>query len=242
MRAVTVLQHVAVEGPGTIADALRAHGLAERRVRVHEGDPVPGSAADMAGLVVMGGPMGVADAPRLPYLRDELRLLGAALRAEVPVLGVCLGSQLLAAALGAVVAPGPAKEIGWFPVSRTPAAAADALFAGAPDRFTAFHWHGDVFALPAGATSLAASEQTACQAFRWGRAAWGLLFHLEVDAAAVGRMVGAFPDELAAAGGDPDAVLAAAERHLPPLAAVGRDVFGRWAALARQRALTAPPL
>jgi GMP synthase-like glutamine amidotransferase len=230
MPTVAVIQHVVVEGPGAIAGALAAAGLREQRVRVFAGDPVPTSVAGLAGLVVMGGPMGVADAPRLPYLRDELRLLTAALQAELPVLGICLGAQLLAAARGAEVRPGAAPEIGWHPVTRTAAGADDPLFGAAPAQLTAFHWHGDVFDLPRGAVWLAASAQTPCQAFRCGVNAWGLLFHLEVDAAGVAAMVVAFPEDLAAAGLEPAAIVQDGARHLPTVETVGGALFARWTA------------
>ena len=146
------------------------------------------------------------------------------------MLGICLGAQLLAAALGARVAPGPAREIGWHPVALRPAARDDPLFAGLPPTFTAFHWHGDSFDLPAGAAWLASSPRTPYQAFRTGAASYGILFHLEVDEPAVRGMVAAFGAELDAAGVDGRAVMAGAAAHLPALAACARTVFGRWAA------------
>jgi GMP synthase (glutamine-hydrolysing) len=194
----------------------------------------------------MGGPQSVYELDRFPYLRDELRLIEQALKAGVPILGVCLGSQLLAAALGAPVTPGKRKEIGWHRVTLTtrnpgqpnfviPAKAGiqDPLWAGLPRAFTAFHWHGDVFALTRGAVSLAASALTQHQAFRYGTNAYGLLFHMEVTSDMVAGMVRAFPDELAAAGVDGASVIADARRRLPRLQAIGGTVFGRWTGLAR---------
>ena len=137
----------------------------------------------------MGGPMGVYEQDRYPFLRDELRLIEAALKDGRPVLGVCLGSQLLAAALGAKVVKGPGKEIGWYPVSLLAGARDDRLFGSAPDSFTPLHWHGDVFDLPAGAVALATSEKTPLQAYRYGENVYGLLFHIEPDAAIVAGMV-----------------------------------------------------
>ena len=231
MAEVLVLQHVAPETAGRIGDAVTAAGHSLRVVRSFAGEPVPESLEGAAGLVVMGGPMGVYECDRFPFLRDELRLIEEALRSERPLLGVCLGSQLLAQALGADVRPGAAKEIGWHGLTLSEAAATDLLLSGAPGAFTGFHWHGDVFDLPSGAVGLARSEQTACQAFRYGPNAWGLLFHMEVTESMVAAMVRAFPDELAAAGLEGREILANTAAHLPTLERIGTGAFARFAKL-----------
>ena len=231
MSKVLLLQHIACETPGTIGDALAAAGIAVQHVRTFEGQPVPQEMGDAAGLIVMGGPMGVYDGPRYPFLTDEMRLIGQALRAERPVLGVCLGSQLLAATLGARVTKGKQKEIGWHPVALAEAAGRDALWTGLDSPVVAYHWHGDVFALPRDAVSLAASDLTAHQAFRYGRGAYGLLFHMEITGQMIGDMVAEFTDELRAAGIDGRAIVDKAADYLPPLQAIGALVFQRWAAL-----------
>ncbi len=226
MPTALVIQHIDVEGPGLIADALAAHGVGLRVVRPFAGEPVPGT-CDADALIVMGGPMGVYETDAHPYLRDEMRLIEAALRARRPMLGTCLGSQLLAAVLGARVHPGARKEIGWLPVDLEDDG--DHLFAGLPRRFTPLHWHGDVFDLPAGAVHLARSELTAHQAFRYGDCAWGLLFHLETTRAQVAAMTDAFADELTGAGIAREALLTNADHHLAELAAIARSVFDRFA-------------
>src|SRR5215470_14553938 len=220
-REVLVLQHVACEPPALIADALRRCGLDVRIVRIDTGEPVPPTLAAARGLVVMGGPMGVYEVDRYPHLRDELRLIEDALQRDCPVLGICLGSQLLAAALGARVYPGGYKEIGSYPVTLTDAAATDALLRDAPRRFTALIWHGDVFDLPAGAVPLASSELTERQAFRYGADSYGLLFHLEVSAAQLEAMSAAFADEIAAAGVPAEALIDGAAMHLSSLQTIG---------------------
>jgi GMP synthase (glutamine-hydrolysing) len=225
------LQHAQAETPGLIAEVLRAAGIGMRPVETFRPQPVPAALDDAAGLVVMGGPMGVYEQARYPFLADEMRLIEQALRADKPVLGVCLGSQLLAAVLGSPVNPGRRKEIGWHRVTLTPAAAADPLWVGVPSSFTGYHWHGDAFELPRGATGLAASELTACQAFRHGRSAYGLLFHLEVTESIIAAMVAAFADECVAAGVDGAEISRRMPQHLPPLQAIGRTVFARWAGM-----------
>ncbi len=227
MTEVLVLQHAAPEGPAAIGDALRRRGMALRTVRIDQGEPVPASLDAAAGLVVMGGPMSAYDP--LDHIKAELRLIERALKAEVPILGVCLGSQLLAAALGARVVSSGRKEIGWHEVWLTESARQDALWQGIAERFMGFHWHGDVFDLPKGATSLASSSLTAQQAFRAGKHAYGLLFHLEVGEPQVRGFVSAFEEELAAAKIPGAPILDGIAAHLPPLQRIGSQVFDRWA-------------
>ena len=229
-KRVLAVQHVAVEPPSLVATALLGEGVAVDVLHTYRGEPVPGTAAGLDGLVVMGGPMAVYEADRLAHLGQELRLIGSALEKGLPVLGICLGSQLLAAALGARVEKGPAKEIGWYPVALEPAAREDPLFGPLPGSFEALHWHGDVFDLPKGAVRLARSERTATQAFRHGKA-WGLLFHAEVTARQVADMAAAFEDELEEAGVTSDALLHGARAHLAGLERLARPLFRRWAAL-----------
>lgn len=229
-RYALVLEHAAPEGPGLIGQALAAKEIGVRSVRVHEGDGVPESIGDHAGLVVMGGPQSVYDGA--PHLEAEKRLILDAIAKGRPVLGVCLGAQLLASALGAKVAPSGRKEIGWHPVRTKAAAADDALFHDVGPEFTPLHWHGDVFELPKGAVSLASSALTEHQAFRAG-SAWGLLFHVEATRAMVEEFVGRFRGEVLAAGLSPDAVLTGMAKHLAPAGDVGARLFRRWVRLLR---------
>jgi|HubBroStandDraft_6_1064221.scaffolds.fasta_scaffold290017_2 GMP synthase (glutamine-hydrolysing) len=230
MAKVWVLQHHPAENLGAIADALESAALAWQYVRVFDGQPVPADMKGAGGLIVMGGPESVYQLDRYPYLRGEMALIESALKAGRPVLGVCLGSQLLAAALGANVRRAAHKEIGWYPVRLRVEAKDDRLLRGLPDEFVACHWHSDIFDLPAGAVPLASSELTELQAFRHGDNAWGLLFHAEMTQRIVATLVSEFGDGLRRVGIDGDEILASAPRHLAALNQIGETIFSRWAA------------
>lgn len=231
MPKIRVLQHIECETLGTIADALSAAKVSVEYIRPFEGMSVPKAMEESDGLIVMGGPMGVYDHPRYPFLSEEMRLIEQALKEEKPILGVCLGSQLLAAVLGATVAPGQRKEIGWHPVQLSQEAHDDPLWEGIEATFTAYHWHGDIFPLPEGAVPLARSAQTAYQAFRYGRRAYGFLFHMEVTEKIIGRMVETFAEELRESRVDGEEIIKKIPDHLPRLQKIGGVVFERWAKL-----------
>jgi GMP synthase-like glutamine amidotransferase len=181
-----VLQHVPFEGPAAIADWAAARGIGVAVTHLHRGEPQPAlDGFDM--LTVMGGPMSANDEARLPWLAPEIALVRAAIDAGKTVLGVCLGAQITAKALGARVYQAAQKEIGWFPAERTPVA--HALFEGVPATFTAFHWHGETFDLPAGAVHLARTAGTANQAFAYGNRVLALQFHLEATPASIEELV-----------------------------------------------------
>jgi GMP synthase (glutamine-hydrolysing) len=186
-RSWLLIQHVAFEGPGAIAQAIADAGAPLTLLRMDRGDALPPSAAlgDVAGLVVMGGPMSVHD--DLAWLAEERDLLRRAVEAGLPVLGVCLGAQQLAAALGAIVFEGPAPECGIGEVHLTTTALDDPVFGPAPSPLPCVHWHGDTFALPDGAVRLAGNDAYENQAFRLGDRVYGLQFHVEVTASLVAR-------------------------------------------------------
>jgi GMP synthase-like glutamine amidotransferase len=171
---VLAFRHIPFEHLGRISDSLASHQMEYEYVDLFSGAPLPDISA-AAGLIFMGGPMSAND--ELPYIRQELDLIEKAVSLGKPILGVCLGSQLIAKALGACVYPNRAKEIGWYPVYWTDAGRAD-LRLSAPE--TVFHWHGETFDLPPGAELLAYSDRCGHQAYRVGNKIYGLQFHLEV--------------------------------------------------------------
>ncbi len=221
-----VVRHVPWEGPHRILDAF--DGVPVELVDALAGDrPLPAVDA-VRGAVFMGGPMSVNDTERHPRLAEEVEWLRAAVDAELPLLGVCLGSQLLARALGATVAPGRAKEIGFAPVEIVDGD--DPLLAPLAPTAEVLHWHGEVFDLPPGATALARSALTDVQAFRAGPRAWGLLFHAEADGALVERWLAepAMAEEAREALGDDYAsLLRAGAARVDP--ALGSRVFEAFA-------------
>jgi GMP synthase (glutamine-hydrolysing) len=176
-----VVQHVAWEGPGLIAAEALRRGLSLDVRRMDRGESLPGI-EEISGLVVMGGPMAVYEAEDHPHLQDEARLMRAAAERGLPVLGVCLGSQLLAAALGARVFKGPVQEVGLGEATLTSEGLADPVLGPSGPRLSVIHWHGDTFDLPKGATRLALSDAYPNQAFRLGKKAYAFQFHVETDA------------------------------------------------------------
>ncbi len=189
-----VLQHVPHEGPGIIAPWLERRGHTVSYTRFFA-DPSLPDPARVDFLVIMGGPMSVRDEAQFPWLADEKQFVRAVIDNGRPVLGVCLGAQLIAASLGAAVHPCPEREIGWFPVEATPAGSA--LSAVFPPSVTVFHWHGETFDLPPGTVRLARSAACANQAFSVGERVVGLQFHLEVTPDTVRGMVEHGRNELA---------------------------------------------
>jgi GMP synthase (glutamine-hydrolysing) len=232
MKPVWVVRHVAHEGLGTIADALRRCHVPFTTIDAFAGTLPPFNSREAAGLIVMGGPMNADQVDRYPFLAQEVQWLQQAVAARLPVLGVCLGSQLLAKALGSRVYANRVKEIGWYDVELLPAVAADALLHDIPRQTTVFQWHGDTFDLPAGAIQLARSPNCENQAFRFGDHAYGLQFHMEVTADIIHDWL-CQSDNCGELAGlsyiDPAAIRRQTPEKLPPMQSVGRQVFDRFA-------------
>jgi len=225
---VLAFRHASFEHLGLIAPALESAGIRIEYVDSYSGSSAGGELERADGLVFMGGPMSAND--DLPWIRGELALIERAAAAGKPVLGVCLGAQLVAKALGARVYRNPVKEIGWYPVHWTEAARRDALLDGLSGPETVFHWHGETFDLPAGAEWLAYSEACRHQAFRVGDNVYGFQFHLEVTP----EMIADWASQDLNSGD-----VAELAAPLDPRVNAGRLrelsslVFGRWAALLR---------
>jgi GMP synthase-like glutamine amidotransferase len=176
-REILIFRHFPTEGPGYFARFLDRQGIPHRTIKIDAGEPVPESIADISGLVLMGGPMSVNDS--LPWIPKVLQLIRAAVAADVPVLGHCLGGQLLSKALGGRVRRSRAKEFGWLPVTSVDSPLTSAWLNGLPPHFEVFHWHGETFSIPPGATHILKSRYCRNQAFVIGKSL-GLQCHIEM--------------------------------------------------------------
>ena len=179
-KKVYIFQHVASEGAGTIADYLTRSGIEHEFVRLYEGAPLPPK-ENVAALCVMGGPMNVYEEKKYPFLKDETEFVGDLARKDVPVLGVCLGAQIIAKALGARVYKAVRPEIGWDSVRLSEIANTDRVFRVFPEKpLRVLQWHEDTFDLPREGVWLASSMAVPNQAFRFNKYVYGLQFHIEV--------------------------------------------------------------
>ncbi len=179
MQQILIFRHLINEGPGYFAEFLQRHKIPYSVIAIDQHQPVPDSLDDVAGLVFMGGPMSVNDP--LPWIANELRLIQKAFRQDLPMLGHCLGGQLISKALGGRVEPNPVKEIGWLPVSISRDQGMQDWFTGQPESFEAFHWHGETFSLPEGATVILSSAGCPHQGFVIGNTL-ALQCHVEMTA------------------------------------------------------------
>ena len=220
MRAVC-LQHVPFEGPGAFATALTERGVILERYLVPQ-DGLPNDAGDL--LIVMGGPMSVNDPDS--WIADETEFIRSVILAGKPVIGVCLGSQFMAKALGATVRSGQALEVGMTQVRLTAEAKQDPVFSTLPELFSVFEWHGEVFDLPKDSVSLVGSDIAPLQAFRYGAQAYGLLFHLEMEESGIDSLSRECAPDLTKAGLTTQQVKATTLPHLPQLHQIADRLIG----------------
>ena len=177
---ILIVKHIDIEGPGTLGDFLKAQGEPFTIVELGAGEKLPDDPKVFKGVVVLGGPMNVDEENKHTFLKDENEFIQKVLKAGVPYLGICLGSQLLAKAAGARVVRSPVKEIGWYTVQLTVDGKKDALFKGFEEKDPIYHWHGDMFHIPSNGKLLAGAEGCPHQALKVGTNAYGLQFHVEV--------------------------------------------------------------
>ncbi len=233
-KPILVFQHVAHEHLGELAPTLKQEGLVPTYIRSYQDDLWDVDWEHLGhpeGLIIMGGPQSAND--DLPYLRHELRLIETALRLEKPILGICLGSQLIVKALGARVYPGDRKEIGWYDLQLNDAAKEDPLFAEWPALGPMFQWHGETFDLPRNAQCLAASDLYPHQAYRYGDRVYGLQFHPEMTLEMVTQWLQLGHDEIesAALPQSSEEILAAAPQQLKKISPLVQQLAKAWAGL-----------
>src|SRR2546428_13618382 len=228
--ACLVLGHVRAEGLGLLANVLRERGIHHRYLDLPRGDPSPKDLRGVGGLIVLGGPMAAYQQDRFPFLATESGLVERALAAGRPVLGICLGAQLIASVLGARVYPGERREVGWAPITLTDDGREDPVFGLMEPSLTVFHMHGDTFELPPDARNLARSALYEQQAFRWGDLVYGLQFHLEFTDTMIQRLA-TEPESktyISEAGVDPRGLLPDTANHTRRLTAVVQKVFSEF--------------
>ncbi len=229
MKPIAIFRHTASEGPGYFTEFLHEHSIPWQLIRIDANDAVPQDASAYSGLVFMGGPMSVND--DLPWIAQELALIRQAAAQDIPVLGHCLGGQLMAKALGGVVTRNPVKEIGWGETTVSDNAQAHAWF-GDILSFNAFHWHGETFSLPQSAVHLLSSAHCANQAFALDKHL-ALQCHVEMTAAMIREWCDVGKDEIAASASSPavqpaQAMQAQMVEKLPQLHAAARQLYQHW--------------
>lgn len=229
MKPIAIFRHAPTEGPGYFAEHLNQHALPWQLICIDAGEAVPDDASQFAGLVFMGGPMSVND--DLPWIASALSLIRDAVARDIPVLGHCLGGQLMSKALGGAVSRNAVKEIGWGEVSVASNATAHAWFGDAA-QFAAFHWHGETFSLPAGATHLLSSQYCLNQAWSMGKHL-ALQCHIEMTAQMIRDWCEVGADEIAAASASPGVQQASRmqqemAQRLPALHQIAAQVYRHW--------------
>ena len=177
---ILIVKHIDIEGPGTLGDFLLKKGEPFRVVELNAGERFSKDLRGIKAIVVLGGPMNVYEEDKYPFLKDENIFIQRILKAEIPYFGSCLGSQLLAKAAGARVVRSPVKEIGWYQIALTADGKSDPFFQGFREDEDIYHWHGDMFEIPQNGALLASGTGCPHQAFRVGKNAYGIQFHVEV--------------------------------------------------------------
>jgi GMP synthase-like glutamine amidotransferase len=223
---ILILQHHDCEGPAYIAELLEQRGMPSHILRPDQ-EPLPAGLKGYEALIILGGPQSVNRLDMFPWLRAEIEFIRRALVANAPVLGICLGSQLIASACGLRVLPGSTKEIGWFPVQRN-METDNAFFRVLPQEFECFHWHGEQVIPDFDLAPLASTDITPCQAFSPLPGVLALQFHLEMTADAIDSMATAFSSELEEAGISSDSLTENIDRRLTSSQRLADSVIGRW--------------
>ena len=227
---ILVLQHMACEGLGGM-EALQGKGLKYEYVQLHAGAKFPKDTSSYAGIIILGGPMNVYQEKEYPFLKDENTFIKKMLAEEKPMLGICLGAQLIAKAAGAKVLTGHRKELGWYDIGLTKEGAIDQLFKGFPARFKAFQWHGDTFRIPKNAIKLASSEIFPNQAFRLGNA-YALQFHIEVMEETINDWMAEYREEMESLDYiDAESIRSDTKRYMGELHAMGDRFYENFMSL-----------
>lgn len=211
-----IVKNIDIEGPGRLGEFLASKGIPMDFIELEKGDRLPDDIGDYGFIVILGGPMNVYEEDRYPYLKDEDRFIKDAIEKEIPLLGICLGAQLIAKAAGAKVFANHVKEIGWYKITLTETGLKDPLFNGLEREISVFQWHGDTFSIPEGGLLLASSALCKNQAFRY-KSAYGFQFHIEVIPDMIEDWIDSYQSELNSLKGiiDPAKIIYESPKNMP---------------------------
>ncbi len=233
MKNILVLQHETHEGLGAFEPLFKSGGRTLTICNLALGNTVPSSEELCAfdGVVILGGPMSANDGGKIPFIQDEIDRVKDILSLKLPLLGVCLGAQIIAKALGGKVTKGPQKEIGWYPLQLTLSSNKDVIFGGLSSPAILFQWHGETFELPSGAIKLASSTLYSNQAFRYTDRIYGLQFHCEMTDFMIRDWIEKGKQEIEDAGLSAEMILEMMPKYLPTLRHWAHQIANKWLAL-----------
>ncbi len=223
-----VLQHIECEGLGILEDILKKRDIGFKYVKIHKNESLPEKLEHGSGLIILGGPQSVYERKKYPFIAQEEHLIEIAVSRGFAVLGICLGSQLIASACGAEVKPSGKKEIGWHDVTLDPCNMDGCFFGGLPKKIKVFHWHGDTFDIPKSGMRLASSKMFPNQAFRFGKGVLALQFHLEVTEEMIKAWLKEYKKELVALKLDPKKILEDTKKYAPSLKKYAQVMFNNY--------------
>tara|TARA_B100001750_G_scaffold73151_1_gene58353 strand:- start:314 stop:1003 length:690 start_codon:yes stop_codon:yes gene_type:complete len=222
-KRILVIQHIDIENPGIILDLMSKKGISYDCVKIENNNL---NLFDYDGLLIMGGPMSVNEKDQYSFIDTEIELVNHYLKLQKPILGICLGSQIIASALNSSIYKNSKQELGWHNVflSQTK----DTIFENLENNFLAFHWHGDIFNLPDNSIQLASSKISNIQAFVFQKQCYGILFHLEVTKEIVQNIVNKFESDLIFESIDKSTILDELEEKIEKINFNGKIIFNRW--------------
>ena len=222
-KRILVIQHIDIENPGIILDLMSKKGISYDCVKIENNNL---NLFDYDGLLIMGGPMSVNEKDQYSFIDTEIELVNHYLKLQKPILGICLGSQIIASALNSSIYKNSKQELGWHDVSLSQTK--DTIFENLENNFLAFHWHGDIFNLPDNSIQLASSKISNIQAFVFKKQCYGILFHLEVTKEIVQNIVNKFESDLIFESIDKSTILDELEEKIEKINFNGKIIFNRW--------------
>ena len=233
MKKVLILQHIDIETPGIITEILKNKNIETdcQKLSNMEYRDISDIESKYDGLILMGGPMSVNDKKEYNFIEKEIQLIKKYLDSDKAILGICLGSQLIASALGSKISKNSKKELGFQTVKKTSNGSEDSLFKNINDKFLAFHWHQDIFSLPPNAKLLAHNRTTEFQAFKYGNKCYALLFHIEVTSEIITNIVTEFESDLISESIEKDFILNNLEKNLSEIHNTGIIILNEWASI-----------